>query len=135
MQQSEPQTKVHCVVFVTMRMSSGVAIATSVSARSEPNALYAHDRTDRMNFTAPMPLFATRMLHRSNIKLCLPSQAHDTPNAEVLTARAVAVRPQSAALWLMRPAWPDHLLQGLHAAQRPSGRLPRALVHACLDAV
>ena len=46
----------------TMRMSSGVAIATSVSARSEPKALYAHDRTDRMNLTAPMPLLATRML-------------------------------------------------------------------------
>lgn len=45
-----------------MRMSSGVAIATSVRARSEPKALYAHDRTDRMNLTAPMPLLATRML-------------------------------------------------------------------------
>jgi hypothetical protein len=45
-----------------MRMSSGVAIATSVSARSEPKALYAQDRTDRMNLTAPMPLLATRML-------------------------------------------------------------------------
>lgn len=55
----------HCVSALTMRMSSGVAMATSVSARSEPNALYAQDRTDRMNFTAPMPLFATRMLQAS----------------------------------------------------------------------
>ena len=45
-----------------MRISSGVAMATSVTARSEPKALYAHDRTDRMNFTAPMPLFATSTL-------------------------------------------------------------------------
>lgn len=40
-------------------MSSGVAIATIATARSLPNVLYAHDRTERMNLTAASPLLAT----------------------------------------------------------------------------
>ena len=37
-------------------------MATRDTARSLPKVLYAHERTLRMNFTAPMPLLATRML-------------------------------------------------------------------------
>ena len=46
----------------SMRMSSGVAMATSDTARSWPKALKAQMRTLRMNLTAAMPLLATRML-------------------------------------------------------------------------
>ena len=43
----------------SIRMSSGVAIATIATARSFPKVLYAHDRTERINLTAASPLLAT----------------------------------------------------------------------------
>ena len=52
-----------------MRMSSGVAMATSATARSLPNVLYAQLRMDRMNLTAASPLFATSTLRAGTPQL------------------------------------------------------------------
>lgn len=47
----------------SMRISSGVAMATKATALSLPKCLYAHDLILRINFTAAMPLLATSTLH------------------------------------------------------------------------
>ena len=50
------QSKLH----ITLR-SSGVTMTWNVIALSLPNISYDHRLTDRINFTAPMPLLAMRI--------------------------------------------------------------------------
>jgi hypothetical protein len=80
-----------------MRMSSGVAIATSAIVRLLPNVWLAHDRMLRMNLTAPKPLFATSTLRRMAAGTGAAASAFRTrAGCAILLAEEVASSPH---LW------------------------------------
>ena len=82
----------------SMRMSSGVAIATSATARSLPNVLYAQERIERMNFTAAMPLFATSTLRAGSRR---PSRGQPAARPPALPPPrcAPALHARHGAVW------------------------------------
>ena len=68
--------------------SSGVTITTNLTAHSFLNISYDHRRTDRMHFTAAMPLFAINTCHR----------IHTTPINRLISYQTITnnyVRPRN----------------------------------------